>query len=237
MRGTGLARVTTVEAANGEFEHSWPEFLPDGRRFVFIVRNRREERGGVFIGSLDAPGKTRLMPQFSRVACAAPGYLVFARAGSLVARQFNADRSVLSGDELPLASGVKSHTEGDGAFDVSATGVLVYRRNEACASPPTGDRWQVSTAGGGDPQWRGAGQELYYIAPDGWLMATEVVSVAPFRTRRPQRLFTVAVPEMHGASDYAVSPDGQRFVVNTVMGPPLVPPIQVVVNWSALAAR
>ena len=110
--GTGPAQVTTVDTANGEFEHSWPEFLPDGHRFLFMVRNRRAERGGVFMGSLDAPGHTRLMPSFSRVIFAPPGDLLFTRAGSLVARHFDPDAGVVSGDEVPVASGVKSHLEG-----------------------------------------------------------------------------------------------------------------------------
>ena len=72
----------------------------------------------------------RVIARYSRVACAAPGFVLFARAGSLVAQRFDAETGATSGDELPVASGVKSHSEGDGAFDVSATGVLVYRRNE-----------------------------------------------------------------------------------------------------------
>ncbi len=68
-------------------------------------------------------------------------------------------------------------------------------------------------------------------------MAADVVSSASFSTGRPHRLFTVALLDLHGPSDYAVSPDGRRFVVNTVLGPPLIPPIQVVVNWTALASR
>jgi eukaryotic-like serine/threonine-protein kinase len=101
--------------------------------------------------------------------------------------------------------------------------------------PPTGERWQISAGGGGDPQWRGDGRELYYLAPDGWLMVTDVLPGAPFRTGRPRRLFSVSVPELHGPSDYTVSPDGQQFVINTVTGPPVIPPIQVAVNWTAPA--
>jgi Tol biopolymer transport system component len=421
--GTALARVTTVDVARGEFEHAWPEFLPDGRRFLYIVRNRRSDRGGVFLGSLDGRPHTRLMPQFSRVAYAHPGYLLYARTDALFARRFDLRTATVTGEELPVASGVKAHREGDAAFDVSRTGVLVYRRSEGLritrlavldrsgrdlqplgepalyrhprfspngerivveratsdatnadiwlfhlargtatrltrhpsadlrpawspdgrdvafssargsdshlyrvtvdranqeaplvttggdvlldgwlpdgrsvvatlarggvwrvwldgrapvqlrgifpqgaeatqvalspdgrwmaymASdsggaevyvepvPPTGERWQVSTGGGGDPQWRGDGRELYYLTADGWLMATDVLPGASFRTGRPRRLFTVAVPELHGPSDYAVSPDGQQFVVNTVTGPPVIPPIQVAVNWPEPAVR
>jgi eukaryotic-like serine/threonine-protein kinase len=101
--------------------------------------------------------------------------------------------------------------------------------------PPTGERWQISAGGGGDPQWRGDGRELYYLAPDGSLMVTDVLPGAPFRTGRPRRLFSVSVPELHGPSDYTVSPDGQQFVINTVTGPPVIPPIRVAVNWTAPA--
>jgi hypothetical protein len=45
----------------------------------------------------------------------------------------------------------------------------------------------------------------------------------------------VSVPELHGPSDYTVSSDGRRFVINTVTGPPVIPPIQVAVNWTSLS--
>ena len=37
-------------------------------------------------------------------------------------------------------------------------------------------KWQISTAGGSQPRWRGDGKELFYVAPDRKLMATEVKS-------------------------------------------------------------
>ena len=37
--------------------------------------------------------------------------------------------------------------------------------------PPTGERWQISTSGGVQPEWRGDGRELFYLDPAGTLMA------------------------------------------------------------------
>ena len=45
--------------------------------------------------------------------------------------------------------------------------------------PPTGERWQVSTAGGVSPRWRGDSRELYFLALDGTLMAVSFVPGTP----------------------------------------------------------
>jgi hypothetical protein len=39
---------------------------------------------------------------------------------------------------------------------------------------PAAGQWQVSTAGGNFPRWRADGKELYYIGPDGQLMAAPI---------------------------------------------------------------
>ena len=51
-------------------------------------------------------------------------------------------------------------------------------------------KWQISTAGGAQPRWRGDGKELYYMAPDGKLMAVEVKATSEsFEHGTPQALF------------------------------------------------
>ena len=83
--GSGLAAVTTLDAARGEYSHGWPEFLPDGRRFLFVVRSSQPEHSGLYLTSLDKPDeRKRVMPDYSRAAYSS-GYLLFARDGSLVA--------------------------------------------------------------------------------------------------------------------------------------------------------
>jgi Tol biopolymer transport system component/predicted Ser/Thr protein kinase len=92
-------------------------------------------------------------------------------------------------------------------------------------------KWQISTAGGDKPRWRRDGKELYYIAPDGKMMAVPIKSTAT--TFEPG----VAIPlfETHVISfvPYDVAPDG-RFLLNTVKEDPAAntSPITVVLNWT-----
>ena len=101
--------------------------------------------------------------------------------------------------------------------------------------PATGSRWQVSTHGGAEPHWRRGGRELLYLTPDGMLMAASLTR--GWEKSRPTALFRISVPDLVESGDYTVSPDGERIVVNTFISDPVVPPIDVVVNWTALLKR
>ncbi len=83
-----------------------------------------------------------------------------------------------------------------------------------------GGKWQISTGGGSQPRWRGDSQELFYIAPDGMLVGVPLRPVGPSLAVAgpPQRLFQTRTPPMLAPFrlNYAVTADGQRFVVNTV---------------------
>ena len=416
--GSGLAAVTTLDAARGEYSHEWPEFLPDGRRFLFIVRSAQPDNAGLYLASLDSPRRKRIMPAFSRAVYSSAGYLLFAREGSLLAQRFNERAEELTGDPELVAAPIKYHTASDGAFDVSDTGVLIYRlseglpvtrlmlvdrlgralkpvtatgayrhprfspdgqriaverlepgdfnpdlwlfdhargmasrfttsdapdiaptwspdgreiafsskrggryevytktvdevtpekllpgpagdnivedwssdgrllgtvlRNGLWLSPLTagstpsliratssserwlaefspdarwiaytsiesgsrevyvepvarsGGRWQVSARGGAEPHWRGDSRELFYLTPEGHIISVDVAPTTTWRTGKPRVLFRASVPEAAGTSEYHVTADGQLFVVNTILGYPAVPPVQVVVNWTGL---
>jgi eukaryotic-like serine/threonine-protein kinase len=99
---------------------------------------------------------------------------------------------------------------------------------------PAGDRrWPVSTAGGQQPRWRADGRELFYMGPDGTVMAVPVTTGATFSAGLPTPLFRASVshraPEY--GRDYAVSRDGQRVLVN--WAPEGGSRATVVVNWRA----
>ena len=83
---------------------------------------------------------------------------------------------------------------------------------------PEGDNaWRVSTQGGAQPQWRQDGKELFYLAPDGKLMAADVTATASsLTTGSPIPLFHTGI---HGLfldrrNHFVVTRDGQRFLVN-----------------------
>lgn len=98
--------------------------------------------------------------------------------------------------------------------------------------PPTGNKWQVSIGGGFSPRWRGDGKEIFYIAADGKLMSVDVTADDTFDVGRTKPLFQAMFRE--GAyGGYAVSRDGQRFLMKMPPAPEDVTPITVVVNWTA----
>ena len=67
-------------------------------------------------------------------------------------------------------------------------------------------------------------------------MAVPVTIDGPvFSAGVPRALFDVQMPEQTPPypTDYAVTPDGQRFLVNTVVEQPTRPALTVILNWSA----
>jgi len=154
----------------------------------------------------------------------------------------------LSGDRKPVPLLQSAFNEMHG--QISPDGKwLAYFSNETGRSevyvqpfPQGTSKWQVSTNGGQYPRWRHDGRELFYMsrASGGKMMAVDVKSAgSAFETGTPQELFEPAYVNLpHGSGGpyhtYAVSPDGQRFLIPR---PPsndqqtTATPIVVVLNW------
>ena len=105
--------------------------------------------------------------------------------------------------------------------------------------PDGGRRWQVSSRGGSEPQWRGDGLELFYLAADQTLTAVGIDVSSGFRSGLPVPLFRVRVPVPGNPyrQQFAVSGDGQRFLVNTAPASSPPPAIHIVLDWRALLKR
>jgi hypothetical protein len=67
-------------------------------------------------------------------------------------------------------------------------------------------------------------------------MAIDVSSTG-WQNRKPTPLFRMSVAELAGQSDYDVSPNGEQFVVATFLADPIVPPIEVILNWTSLLKK
>jgi len=102
-------------------------------------------------------------------------------------------------------------------------------------------KWQISTGGGDQPYWRGDGKELYYLAPDGKIMAVEVNAGDTFDAGVPVPLFpTFVIPQGLIGSDrnqYVVTSDGQRFLINSAPAQAIFAPIMVVFNWTEMLKK
>ena len=101
--------------------------------------------------------------------------------------------------------------------------------------PTSGGKWQVSTNGGSFPAWRRDGKELFYVSEDKKIMAVEVKGEgATFERGAPKVLFDLRVRSFIDAqARFAVTADGQKFLVNNTIGETASAPIAVVLNWTA----
>jgi serine/threonine protein kinase len=92
-------------------------------------------------------------------------------------------------------------------------------------------RIPVSTTGGDKPRWSRDGKELYYIAPDGRLMAVSIATAPTFAVGVPVALFEMRVPK-GSFFPYDVAEDG-RFLVDTLDSRSTAPSagMTVVLNW------
>ena len=98
--------------------------------------------------------------------------------------------------------------------------------------PTLTGKWQISASGGSQPRWRRDGKELFYLAPDRKLMAVMVKPGAIFEAEGPRALFETALPVAELRQTYAVSADGQRFLMNAPLDAGS-PPMTIVLNWTA----
>ena len=128
---TGGEAVAVTKLVSGQTSHRFPQILPGGRQFLFYVTGM-EESAGIYLGSLDAPDVKRLTGSDTPGAYSPPGWLFFARQGTLVARRFDLTRWELNGDPVTVADSVAIDSAVFlGAFSVSPTGLVTYRTGGA----------------------------------------------------------------------------------------------------------
>ena len=144
----------------------------------------------------------------------------------------------LFGDRKPISFLQTQFNETSGRFSPDGRWVA-YSSDESgryevyvAPFPGPGGKWQISTAGGVWPRWRRDGNEIFYLSPGRALMAAAVNGKgSSFEVGAVKLLFQTRAT---GQVDrYAVSADGQRFLINTAPEQEASVPITVVVNWTA----
>lgn len=120
---------------------------------------------------------------------------------------------------------------------------IAYAGNESgqwevyvAAFPSFGNRRQVSNSGGMAPVWRADGKELFYLTQLGKLMSVNFKGGVQPETSTPAELFQSRLRADPRYNQYAVSGDGQRFLLYE----PVEEndrPFHVIMNWTSLVKR
>jgi serine/threonine-protein kinase len=95
--------------------------------------------------------------------------------------------------------------------------------------PNPATRWQISSSGGRSPVWSHDSKKLFFVGPDGKMMAVEVKTGAKFEASAPSVLFDTHLGVSPG---FDVSKDG-RFLIPTILEQSANAPMTVVLNWQA----
>ncbi len=129
-------QAVAVTKLDRQLSHRFPFFLPDGRQFLFFAQGT-PETAGIYLGSLESGDTKRLTLADTRgvylqglpgMMEMMGGWLVWVRAGTLVAQRLDLEQQALTGDPVTLANPVAFDAGLNvSAVSVSATGLVAYR--------------------------------------------------------------------------------------------------------------
>lgn len=228
-----ISRLTTDPALETD-----PAWSPDERSLAFGTD--RTGTGTVFVKDL-ATGQERLLFEFpGRVVLdewTPDGkFVVFRSEGFKIhALPMTGDRTprVIVDNPSPTVRD-QSHVSPDGRFIAFNSDESGRWEAHVASFPDFANQRQVSSDGGMQPVWRRDGRELFYLSPRGELMSVEVRAGAgaTLETSAPRVLFRTSLNPSVQVGEYAVSADGQRFLLLEPVGDRTAA-ISLLLNWPA----
>jgi eukaryotic-like serine/threonine-protein kinase len=231
LSGGASARLTA-----GQGDSLYPSWAPSGETLVFKSGRdlyQQSVAGGEKQALSSGYGSVNLNgPSFSPDG----GTIVFGNYDSRSG--FDIYSLLLSGDRK-LSTLVKERGD-QGNAQISPDGQwLVYESDESGRTEVyiqgmdrQRGKYQISVAGGSSPHWSSNGKELYFVTPEGMLMAVPVQAAQTWRSGTPLPLFKLR-QETGVISAYLPGPDGRRFLLTTPLPETTPPPIKVILNWTA----
>ena len=134
--------ITALEP--GESGHYWPQFLPDGRHYLYTAWHGEGAKRAVMVGTLGSREKARVLAAESNAAYAEPGFLLFHRGNAVYAQPFDWKKPAVSGEPARVADEVGFMTaNGWSDFTVSPGGVLVYYQDTGGSGTGQDADWQL----------------------------------------------------------------------------------------------
>ena len=234
-RGTRIP-VESSESGPGLYRPIWS---PDGKRVAY--RNTLGKTSALLVHASDGTGETKQVGggiQADLVQAtdwSADGHYVSVDITRYQGRENWEDSlTVINADSGKPVFEVSNAGDGrfspDGhwfAYDDAASGELYVT-----PFPGPGAKIAVSSGGGGDPRWRGDGQELFYISDDMWVVSMQVhESANEFKVISSTKLFRLQLPWNVGF--YDITRDGKRFLVNARTVKEQTAPLTLMTNWQS----
>jgi len=128
VAATGGAVTQVTHLSKGGASHRWPQFLPDGRRFLFFSGFGTPDTQGTYVASLDGGEPSLLSPTTTQALFVPPRSLLFVRQDTLMAVDFDAARGRVNGEPVLIAQPVGTDSGvALAAFSASTTGLLAHR--------------------------------------------------------------------------------------------------------------
>jgi Tol biopolymer transport system component len=249
-----LTQGTIIRFTSNPAVDDMPVWSPDGTRIVWS--SRRE--GGVDLYHRDsnlADDETALLrspqPKFPQDWSSDGRFLIYS------VNRGDRDGTNLDLWLLPLKGEKKAtqflgtpFTESQGRFSPDSR-YIAYVSNESGKAEvyvrsfgldgKAGGQQMISQGGGSQPLWRSDGKEIFYISGDTKVMAVPVSTSPAFqRVGAPTALFTAPIygagrnPNAHR---WAVMPNGQKFIIISVLTEAASEPITVIRNWTELLKK
>ncbi len=137
--GANNAPVTFPDADRGERSHRYPDLLPDGKTLLFTVATSEIlefDEAHIDAFDIETGDRVTVVENGSYGRYVDPGFLLYAREGSLMAIAFDSGTLATSGRSTKVVDGmVTAPLTGGADFAVSAGGTLAYFSGEPVEDP------------------------------------------------------------------------------------------------------
>jgi serine/threonine protein kinase len=171
--GGAPTAISELDMKNNENGHRWPQFLPDGKHYLFFLRSFDRERTGVYEGALDSKEHHFVVSTPYRAIYVPQGLLLYMRHETLIAQHFDPQKGILSGESIPTPDSVAIlSTNSDAMFSTSDNGVLAFY-----PKPNSGQGWELSWYDRQGKRIASIGRDVFVgpaVSPDGTKVAAAI---------------------------------------------------------------